>query len=211
MYGKVTKSHDYAIIVGSGESLKNFDFSILDGLVTIAVNGAISAFRPMYWFTLDPDDKNYKIMQNNIEGVGYFCAIPERYGAEKGRYYRQKMLPHVTYLRRIKGSGHLGQKPGMSKDPSSINTGNSAYGALNLALHMGAKRIAILGVDATSRYFYSDGTPGRLDHLPRLFSTAVPCLGSARVVNGSPSSRVTCFEKMTPEEAVIWAVGNDRN
>jgi len=86
--------------------------------------------------------------------------------------------------------------------------GNSAFGALGIAYLMGARRIAIIGLDATREtYARGVGRPrGGIDHVPGLFATALPQLErrGAEVMNGSPHSRVVCFPRCTPEQALEW-------
>ncbi|MCQ6583628.1 hypothetical protein NO388_23280 [Escherichia coli] len=62
---------------------------------------------------------------------------------------------------------------GLCEDENEIASGNSAYGALNLAFHIGFKHVALVGVDATQEpRVHSGGTPKNLSHLPLLFQSA---------------------------------------
>lgn len=200
---------DRAVIVATGQSLDGFDLSALANIDAgvIAVNAAVSFAPADYWFTLDPSDANVRLMRNQAAGVRYFAAVPPEFGtrAGKSRVHRQTRPPNVTYLHRIAGSGPLGAAWGLSENQRAIHTGNSAYGALGLAYLMGARRIALLGVDGGGAYFYG-GNGGDLSHLPQLFASALPQLQAAdvEVVNGSPASVIDAFPRMSPADAIAW-------
>ena len=61
----------------------------------------------------------------------------------------------------------------MNKTQGCINTGNSAWGALGLAWHLGFKDVALIGVDANGEQRCEGGRSQNLSHLPMLFTTAV--------------------------------------
>lgn len=193
-------------IVASGSSLTGVDLSRLDGVPVIAVNRAVLHCPADYWVTIDPDRKNYALMSHPAPGVRYYCGVPETYGVGGSRDHHVPLLPHVRYLRRV-------TEPGLATCRSTLHSGNSGYAALGLAYHLGARWIALLGIDGTQdRYFYPPtGSPQlwprmSLAHMPDLFRSAVgQLLGSGiMVLNGSPSSRVKCFPRCTPEEAIEW-------
>jgi hypothetical protein len=97
---------------------------------------------------------------------------------------------------------------GLERDPTGLRSGqNSAYAAINLAVHMGARRIVLLGVDAGRgprglRHAHPDHpTSSRADLEPNyflmrhFFPTLVAPLAEAgvEVVNCSRSTRLECF------------------
>jgi hypothetical protein len=193
-------------ILGSGPSLIGFDLAQLRGLDVIAVNRSILHLphSPRFWFTMDTSDSNRDIMAKAGHGpTTYYAAVYPHYGQRPGK---DPPEPGVHYLKRIHGTGPKVSRDGLSTDPTGIHTGNSAYGALGLAFLMGARRIALLGVDGTKGYAWSGRGPGDLSHLKWLFSTAVDQLAAAgvKVVVGSPESTVDCWPRMTPGEAVEW-------
>jgi len=117
----------------------------------------------------------------------------------------------VKILKRIQGEkyGRAKAPGGLSDDPTAINTGNSGFGALNLAYHMRPEKIVLLGIDANHNLPRVTGGYSRsLDHLPELFGTACPQLKAAgiQVVNGSLISKITCFPRVSPERAMEWLV-----
>lgn len=188
-------------VVGSGPSLRDIapNEIVRCGATVIAVNGAIDWLGSAhYWFTLDPSQVNMVRMRNPVEGCQYVACGPG--------HIRFPMW--VKRLSRITGDqwGKARAPGGLSEDPAEINTGNSGFGALGLAYHMRPMRVALLGIDGRQERRVDGGMPRSLEHLPALFSSAVPQLKAAgiEVVNGSPDSEVTCFPRMTPREAMQW-------
>jgi len=180
-----------AIVVASGPSAS--DFSPPDGIVIIAVNGAIEWLsRADYFFTLDPSEINLRRIYNPVARVKYTAAVPFdiRLPCWVQRFERidlqqdeppDKYSPH-WWLWRWSAVCRL------SEDKKSIHTGNSAWGALGLAYHLGFTDIALVGVDATSDPRIEGGMPQNLTHLPLLFSSALDQVNvvSCGELNGIP-------------------------
>jgi len=207
----VTERADSVLIVATGPSLRGFSISKLGNIPKsvhiIAVKGAIRYIpRADSWLTVDVNRRCLPFMQNRREGVHYYAAVPADFGTARARVQAHRTFsdPAVTYLRRTWGDG-------LPDDPGIIYTGNSGWGALQLAWHMGAKRVALLGIDGTqSGYAMDVGSPrGSLLKIPDMFEKAVEQLEAAdiRVINGSPDSRVSCFQRTTPEDAIDWIAG----
>lgn len=176
---------------------------------TIAVNGAIE-LRGMdvmtdTWFTLDPSEANMRRMSRRMPGVNYYCACPPEFN-----------LPHWVHRKERIATSWAEDHPapywikrwsctlGLQEDSEKISTGNSAYGALNLAYHMRPKVIYLLGVDGVQKERASGGMPNDLSHLPFLFASATPQLYRAgiAVINLSQESAIDCFEKKTIKEVL---------
>lgn len=62
----------------------------------------------------------------------------------------------------------------LAKHPGKINSGNSAWGALGLAYHLGFTDVALVGVDGTTEERVEGGCSNNLSHLPLLFASALP-------------------------------------
>lgn len=193
-----------AVIVASGPSAKNFFPP--DGVTVIAVNGAIDWLGPVadYWFSLDLSDANLERLHNPVAGVQYCAAVPRDYS---------RLPDHVRRFHRIAKRGvepFVPQSPEwwcwrwsavrtLSEYEDCIHTGNSAWGALGLAYILGAKRVALVGVDADGQPRVEGGRPGNLSHLPMLFESA---LGQIDLVNcGAMTSRVP---KLSIAEGMQW-------
>jgi len=208
-WGQVTEHHPRVAIVASGPSARGL--RLPEGVTILAVNGAIDWLdRADYWFTLDPSEANWSRMHHQRPGVLYVAAVPDNFGTRAAEtvVMQRPALDGVRYLHRIAGDGYgsLRCKPGLCEDTGGVHTGNSAYGALGLAFHFGARRIALFGVDASPDPRIEGGLPGGLHHLPELFSSTLSQLRAAgvMVVNGSPNSRVEAFPRMTPAAAAKW-------
>lgn len=164
-----------AVIVASGPSARGFKPP--HGLTVIAVNGAIDWLTHAdYFFTLDCSIVNLRRILNRRPGVSYTAA---------GCPYN---LAHVRNFQRI---GARGVEPGvigspewclwrehaicgLSTNPATIHTGNSAWGALGLAYHLGFEHVALVGVDGTDEPRIEGGRCRSLAHLPLLFASALP-------------------------------------
>lgn len=204
LFGAVTAQEDRLAIVATGPSLRTFDLTRFDTVPTIAVNGALPHVSAEYWVTIDPSRAQRKIMENPVAGVTYYCGLPADFGPET-RLWKMGVRPlaHVHYLERVGGNG-------IPIYPWLIHSGNSAFAALGLACHMRPSKVALFGVDCTAGpYFYATrkhDRPLRLKHVPALFEGCVGHLAARKVevVNGSPDSLVTCFPRMSPDEALEW-------
>lgn len=176
-----------AVIVASGPSAEGFDPP--PGLTVFAVNGAIDWIpRADYWFSLDASTANSRrYMRRHTR--------PETHYAIAGPLWAP-LLPrtwiNTSHWKRVdslntydepaeRGSPEwwlwrLGAVLGICKTPGCIHTGNSAWGALGLAYHLGYRDVALVGVDATTedRVGPEGGRSKYLGHLPALFASALP-------------------------------------
>lgn len=157
------------IIVGSGPSAKGFKPP--KDIPIIAVNGVIEWIKRVdYWFTLDPSEANRNRMNNQRPDTEYHAAVPDNVKLPEGvtRWCRveSKKKRSDYWMRKYKCVLTL------NKEPGKINTGNSAWGALGLAYHLGFKDVLLIGVDGTSDERIEGGKPNTLSHLPELFKSA---------------------------------------
>lgn len=204
-WGRIEGAVERALLVATGPSMTLDPGSIRVGPDTalIAVNGA--GWRlpsATHWVTVDPSAQNQAIMIHGPEGPVRYVAAYDHYQPTSEERER------VVFLRRLLGNGYKRAHFGLSDDPERLATGNSCYGALGVAYALGARRIAILGLDGTrAGYWHLNARPrGSFDHLPVLFASAWPQLSrrGVEVLNGSPQSRIDCFARVRPEEAVAW-------
>lgn len=187
------------VIVASGPSCEGF--TPPPGVVVIAVNGAIEWLsRADYWFTLDPSPINLERMHRPRHGVTYCAAVDG------------EVPPWVRRFNRLASRGP--EPPAgtpqwwlwrwsavrtLCANHDCIHTGNSAWGALGLAYHLGATRVALVGVDASTEPRIEGGLCRDLSHLPLLFESALPQIN---LINcGAMRSAVP---KMTIEEGMQW-------
>ena len=174
-----------AVIVASGPSARGFEPP--DDLPVIAVNGTarwLSRFD--YWFSLDASADNRANLRMAAER-GASCHI-----AGQPWLVHASCLRLARYWTRVEAPpmdahrmgmlypapewwlGRLQGVLGICKEPGCIHTGNSAWGALGLAWHLGFRNVALVGVDATNDPRVDGGRSGNLSHLPILFASALP-------------------------------------
>lgn len=166
-----------AIIVGDGPSARGFVPP--EGVAVFAVKRTIHWLpRADYWFSLDPNEASLECMRNQRPGVAYYCAVDPGDDVPAG----------VTRLERV---AHRGREPRarrssewwfwrwsavarLCETPGKVHSGNSAWGALGLAYHLGYRDVLLVGVDGTGDRRQSDGRPpNNLSHLPALFRSAL--------------------------------------
>jgi hypothetical protein len=121
-----------------------------------------------------------------------------------------KAAPWATVLRETGFTG-------LERDPSGLRTGkNSMYQAINLAVHLGARRIVLLGCDlqpgpqGEQHWFGSHpwGTRSWSELGPMvrpLFETLVTPLAELGIdiVNASRQTALTCFRQATLDDALL--------
>jgi hypothetical protein len=187
-------------IIGGGPSLKNFNFKTLIGKKTIAINKAI-IYHPtadiLYW----TDGRFYTWFKNEVDN---FKGL--KFALKPGSQYTHD----IKILR--KGKAH-----GIEEDPEILAHGfNSGYAAINLAYHLGAERIILLGFDmfndGTQTHFH-DGYPTRaagdkmyqdkfLPGFKQLYSEIRN--KGIEILNASPHSKLNVFPKITLEQALSF-------
>lgn len=210
-----TQKIEKIIIVGTGPSLKNFDFNKLDGKgFIIAVNDSgKDVLNANIWFTLDPWGlQGPQLPPRNFKGQ-LWAAVPEDFGTINARCDAHKITASKTinFLHRIPFHTTNANTQdeylnwGLNEDNSCINTLNSGYGALNFAYHLKPKKILLLGMDATSGYYYDPIRKTKSLHtLPWIFESAKKQLdvNGIKILNGSIDSNITCFSKFSIDNAL---------
>src|SRR5712692_4561248 len=179
------------IVCGCGESLNELRHP--EDFVTIGVNDIGRRFHPTYLVVVNPrqqfagDRFSYvETSQAQYLFTQFDLGVPH---------------PHVVKFR-------LGTRGGTDfSNPEVLHyTQNSPYVALCLAVHMGAKRIGLIGVDFTDNHFFArTGTHSLAQQLPtidgqyRQLGEALRAQG-VEVFNLSATSRLTAFPKMPVDE-----------
>lgn len=210
MFEPVTQKHDKVLIVAGGESLTGFNFYRLvdfEGVI-ITVNRVIEHLpRADYWISVDLA-KPQKPLENMKEDCYYYAGYPvtvTEYNTVEGVHYLDKVVPDKDFR--------------LQEDKTKITGGvDSVYGALNLAYHFEAKEVTLLGVDCYGKGHWYDRTDPYngynlpdfkerfLDKIPERYKQSVKQLEEkgCEVINGSLESRVDCFKRMLPQEAINY-------
>lgn len=221
-FGSVKERFDKVVIVGGGESLKDFNFDRLKGFdgAIIAVNHSVEHMpRADFWITVDPMymGKPQSPMLNMRSDCKYYCAFPDLDKIPKGEAVHYTKVQGVHYLERIVPEDGVYK---LQEDKNKITTGDSCFGALGLAYHMRPKLIVILGVDLYGYgHWYDTTIPYNLHNVPTskfeeyknrlkgFYEVAKEQLDAKniKVINGSINSGIRCFRKTTPELAILEA------
>ena len=198
-----------AFMVGGGASLKDFDWGLLKGELTIGINRAVEVFDPSIVFSMDLRMWSY------YERGDLGEMATERFRAYKGNKVWSVtpnfILPEEAYyIPRPKRS--IGYGLGTLKEMETAN--NSGYGGLQLALALGADPVYLLGLDmegdskgkqAWWHNGYPAGQSGRvylsmIEHFNK-FAKTIKGTG-LNIVNLSPNSKLQCFRKQDPMEVL---------
>lgn len=174
------------LIIGSGQSSREAiaylsrkpkrDFDVM------AINGASEYVNYDLFFTLDPSDVNLSYIISGNDSKKHYMATDPSYVVpkeiedlctilyrkeERQAEPKDKNSPEWWFWRwRCVG--------GLSIDKKIINSGNSAFGGLGLAYHLGYTNVALIGVDADDNDRVCGGKTNNLSHLPLLFDSALP-------------------------------------
>lgn len=198
-YGSVKKiwQDSTVYIVAGGPSLQDFDFSKLKDKKVIAVNKAF-LFIPdcdvIYW----TDSRFYNWYKKEIDAMSCLKYTPSPHPIN--------LADDVTLLRNAGGRT-------IDLTTDKITAGNnSGFGALNLALKMGAKKIYLLGFDMGykgGKTHFHDGYPvtsireSIYKGMLKYFEDNESLIKSvAKVYNTNRSSNLKCFDFCTIEEAL---------
>jgi len=192
-----------ALVIASGPSAQGIAGMEKPSCAVIAVNSAITGlpWNPDYWFSLDAGPRNMSLLREQREGVKYVYAVDCDVGHTARQPNQRQSFDGAWLLERRRGSS-------VSKDRRAIHHGNSGFGAMQLAVHLGARRIALAGVDGTQAgYWHGSGAPGNLKGVAKLFTDSLPFLTEHRIqvrVAAHPDSTMTMFEQMPLADLLEW-------
>lgn len=184
-------------LIGGGPSLKDFDWNRLLGKKTIAINKAFyhhQSSQVMYW----TDSRFYTWYKDDIDK---FKGL--KYTLRKGYY-----SDDIKLLKR-------GVKYGIELSRDTLAHGNnSGYAAINLAYHLGAKKIILLGYDmgnVSGKSHFHEGYPTRAAADEVYQKQFIPGFGAIyealktrgiQVYNACPTSNLRVFPIITLDKAL---------
>jgi hypothetical protein len=142
---------DKCIIVATGWSLKDFDFSKLKGDI-IAVNGAAMYCQSEYVACID------------IELVHLKSSLLDISNSFEDKKVITDHMPKITLPYDLTIMQVVGVEGFETRANMVRNGGNSGYMAINAAYHLGAREVYLLGFDLSSgrkgeKYFYDYVNP----------------------------------------------------
>lgn len=180
------------VCLGTGPSLTQADVDLCRGRArVIAVN---NAYRYAPWAdVLYAADLKWWLWH---KGVPDFAGLKYSIAAKPKNWIVAQVLRNTG-------------KHGLELTPTGLRTGfNSGYQAINLAVHLGARRIALLGYDMHGDHCFGSHPdkskppfPGCLEAFP----TLVPPLKEAgvEVLNCTLGSAIDCFPRAPIELALM--------
>jgi hypothetical protein len=195
IYGKVNKpfwDDKPVAVIGGGLSLQNFNFETLRGAHVLAVKGSLF---DIPWadavFGLDFNGDKLANVQSRI------------YWAVRDNHPFPQPSRNITILKRLDGQG-------LSDDPGVIYSGGtSGFGALQICIHKRAKQIVLFGFDYDGSSHASSEKRRAQDAAnwaawAEHFRVFVPYFTEhgVSVVNASPVSAITCFQRVALQDAV---------
>jgi hypothetical protein len=194
------KDSDKVFVVCTGPSLKGFDFERLRGQHVIAVTNAFK-FVPDFDCLVAIDWQFYAWNFEELSKLDRIAYAVKEYFEDPIMYNMGKMK--VEFLERTGFEG-------IDYNDGCVRFGgNSGYTALNIAIHLGAKDIRILGMDLSmedpkkpyffvtdEKYSYQPHDIAHLNHMTRYFHTFVEDMKpDVKVTNYSMQSKITVFPK----------------
>jgi uncharacterized Rossmann fold enzyme len=198
LYGKIDPiwDNETVYIVGGGPSLSDFDWNKLKGKKVIAINRAFQVLPEadvVYW----TDSRFWKWYSNEIKRFRGLKVTCRPYSPPSQDVILLKAVNNKPY----------------ESDPSHISHGNnSGYGAINLAVKLGAKKIYLLGYDMDSsnnKTHWHNGYEAKHNHgiyikMIQSFTLLAPVLKQMGVVvlNANPKSNLKVFNMCSLESAL---------
>lgn len=187
------------VCIGTGPSVTQADVDVVRGKArVIAIN---DAHRLAPWadvlYSCDGQWVDWHHGVTGFQGLKYSMTV------------NRKKWPDWKVVRN-------GGEKGLSLDPSSVCTGrNSGYQAINLAVHLGAKRIVLLGYDMSrdpaqrKSHFFGEHPkrpkPSPYSQFLLLFETIKKPLArvGVEVVNCTRRTMLDCFPKRSLEDVFV--------
>jgi len=198
-------------IVGGGPSLRQFDFSLLDGRLSIGINRAFERFWPTILFAMDVRVLNW--IRQGLYGEACRQRFEEYQGLKVWCLLYGAKLPDDVYIVKAFGNFLTSQRQWGTSYAQGLGTGNnSGYAALNLAFILGADPIYLLGYDMKhegDRSHWHGGHPikqtvEQVESFRLHFYRAYRKLRDAgrTVINLNPDSALPRFPKKSWKEAL---------
>lgn len=184
-----------AFILGGGPSLRRVDLAPLADRRVIALNSSWELM-PGADVLLAPDRRWWRWNKGKVDGF-----------RGRHRITTQPKAPAGVHLMEYGGRG------GLSPDPWKLNGRNAGHQGINLAVHLGASPIVLLGFDlktdaAGATHWHAghriptDPAQYASEMIPELETLVEPlkALG-VEVLNATPGSALECFGKVK-----LWRV-----
>jgi hypothetical protein len=198
-----------AIVLGTGPSAAGFVAP--PGVPVIAVNQALHIALAHYWFSLDWSAVNRQTLARWRDYPGVQFCVADIPGAD----HWQTDAP----VKRFERVSYQGEEPadkesagwwlwrwsavlGIPSNPGVIHSGNSAWGAVQLAYYLGYRRVLLVGVDGSQEEKITGRRPNNLSHLDILFKSALDVMEIKRLKSNAPST--ITLDQINLSDALKW-------
>jgi len=175
------------VCIGTGPSLTPAQVDVCRGKAHVIVVNNAWELAPWADVLYAADAKWWR----RFDGVPAFPGLKYSVMPTRANSAHQE-YPSIQILRNTGGYG-------LELDPSGLRTGaNSGYQAINLAVHLGASRIVLLGYDMHGDHYFGSH-PDKAKPAFSMCLTAFPTLveplqaAGVSIVNCTPGSALTCF------------------
>ena len=194
-------------IVGGGPSLNNFDWTLLEDKNVLVLNRGLEKL-PNALALLWNDVKFHKDNEERIKNFPGIKITTTRYMKPGSSH------PCDCDIVWVKGRNYLSDFRGtIEESPYLINQGsNTGYSALNVAYHLGAKTIYLLGYDMKidkDKTNWHNGYPNQISLTPKMMKTFLMVFQGSnelykekdiKIYNVNNNSELTEFETKSLEE-----------
>lgn len=200
-------------LIAGGPSLRGVDLSFLYGRQIIAINRSHELVRP--YVALDRDNVrafwlDYRFWSLHQESLQLSAAKGMELHAATDRVGRHSSYPATIKTWTLLGTKGLETRPGLLRHGN-----NTGYAAINLAYHLGAWRIILLGYDFCpasdgAKHWHEEHPWGEarertwqdkmLPHF-RSLHEALDRTG-VKVINANPNSALTCWPRLELAEVL---------
>jgi hypothetical protein len=214
------KTSDSVFIVGGGPSLSGFDFNILDGKDTIAVNRSVEYIKqPTYFITTDYTylSKSEKsISEYSQNGTSTVFVVNMTGSVEKSKdgyidrkynlgYYKLPEFNHVIESKQLMDS-----TSGFGKTLKDFaHGGNSGFCAIQLAIILGYKKIYLLGFDLQVNHLTHFHGGYKQTNIRKMVDVFKETLVSAIKLNKSESQIISCNTQSMLNEHIPYVNINE--
>jgi hypothetical protein len=178
------------VCLGTGPSLSGADVQRVQGQRVIAIN---NAYQLAPWADV--------LYACDVKWWRWHHGAPTFAGR---KYMLQPSCAAYPEVQALRNTGPAG----LETDPSGLRTGhNSGYQAINLAVHLGARRIVLLGYDMQGDHFFGrhpDQSKPPFHRCLPVFATLLDPLAAlgVTVFNCTRRTALTCFPQPALEDVI---------
>jgi hypothetical protein len=202
---------DTFVVIASGPSLTQEQVDYCRGKAKVIVINDNYMRAPWADYLYFCDDKWFKWHKDKDEFKRFKGRKFAQYQIGKGHDRNREKLTEIYNGYNVE---LIGSKPesGLSIDPDVIHTGsNSGYQAINLAYHLGAKRIILIGYDmqltnGQAHWFgdHPDNIRSSYDSFKKFYNHMAPHAEELgiEIINCTKKTALTCFSRQKLEEVL---------